>query len=429
MSLLHLFDNFTDANWQDIQQGASYTEGHIFQTTAPLGVTKLGWRRSHIGATGKVVALALWDAIGPRLMVVPAAPTDNGDYGWQWTTLDRAYVLAPYHPYVVAMYFAANQYSSRYTIGSIPTPPGTLLWVNNFRGYRETDYLAYPTTFDAQYAHGVDVEVDTTITSPIDQPSGSGDVAQAVVDLEAYIDTQRDTILSYVSSENTPSQYSIPNQIKTQIGDVVGELGDDVSGILSDIKTSVGTGLAGKVDDIKTSVGTGLNTAVSTLKSSWDLWRGAASTVWDDVATGIQAGADFWAQIGTYTGWTPLTMGAKMVGFLGGLMKGGSVPATGWTNTASTTWTGGIAWAEPADLYVITITTAPAEAGSTVTEGLTMYRRGGWWAPLNSTQVGERHYLDWATNEVHILPQQLPGIELHYGPGWEGTIDAWVFTG
>lgn len=429
MGVYHYFDGFAGGNWvEHSASGTAYSYGTPFQVNATKYVTKLGWYRKNTGTSRLPTHIGLWDTTTTAEVWGTDSVQDDGTVGWQWTALPNPVAVVANREYRVAIRQPSTNYYSDYTPGSTQTPPSPIFAGANYRCFVQSGNVVYPNSADNQRYEPADVEVDDTGTGGVTPPVLSGDLSQAVSDLEDYIDSQNAQILSMVSNEGTPSQYSIPQQTLDEVQDASTGLAS-IKGVLDTVATSVGTGLGTAVSGIQTSVGTGLNTVATAAKNAAEATSAFATTAfqWEE---------DFFNAIYGATGWDAANYGAKMADTLGNLFKwigalgrSGAVPATGWTLVASTSFTDDLAWAQPADIYVVTFSDIGANDTTTLVSGVDVVYRLGWWLPINGTEpVGQRRFIDTPIVELSDGGARMPGFLLHCPRGGAGTVDAWQFT-
>lgn len=99
-----------------------------------------------------------------------------------------------------------------------------------------------------------------------------------------------------------------------------------------------------------------------------------------------------------------------------------------WTMLDETDFVGSIAWAQPADVYVLSITTRPIGLPLNLTDGVHTIYRCGWWCPLNGSFARQRSYIDFEDNHLTIGAERMPGVLVSLQPGGEGHIQAWALT-
>lgn len=178
-------------------------------------------------------------------------------------------------------------------------------------------------------------------------------------------------------------------------------------------------------DTVATSVGAGIGTAVSALTTAVGTANTAlthAATTWSDaLAANLQALSDNFA-----------SFGASKSAQGGGNTGAGTFPANVgtlvWTMLAETDFSGSIAWAQPADIYVLSITTRPHGFPLNLTDGVHTVYRAGWWTPLNGSFGRQRSYIDFEDNHLQIGAERMPGVLVSLQPGGEAHLQAWALT-
>lgn len=183
--------------------------------------------------------------------------------------------------------------------------------------------------------------------------------------------------------------------------------------------------IKGVVDTIATSVGSGLRTAVTTLTTNLATANAAlvhAAATWSDaLATALQNMSDDFASFGA-------SKPAQGGGDFGTGTFPSNVGTLVWTMLDETDFSGSIAWPQPADVYVLSITTRPAGLPLNLTDGVHTIYRCGWWTPLNGSFARQRSYIDFEDSHLAIGAERMPGILVSLLPGGEGHIQAWALT-
>jgi F5/8 type C domain len=97
------------------------------------------------------------------------------------------------------------------------------------------------------------------------------------------------------------------------------------------------------------------------------------------------------------------------------------------TPVDETDFTHQLAWAVPADVYVVQFTDWPGQKDVNDVAGVTWLPHIAWWAPLEGNQAGQRGFLDFEYNQAHRLPVRCEGIliEAKY-VGVTGHVQAFV---
>lgn len=401
-------------SWANVQAGGAghnpLVFGSHFAVSDYANCTGIAFYRWQTGSSGAASAVRLYNQATQELLWEDTSPTDSDSVGLQRTTIDPPIDLEPDTVYIAAVVWPDGNQATGYGISS-GTPTEPLLRADPEGCSDPWPGTGFPDATQQNYWWAnVYVEIDLDIEPPGSAPVTYG---QLHVALNQWLGTT-------------------PTQPEANPG---GWLDD----VLDAIVASVGTGLNAAVDDLND-----LATAIRT-----------GQTDWGDVPAGLIGGltqltADFlqdWEAndaaykarlLGSDAGGGSAFYGPEGIHVASGVEQllasvgDGRLltrpPAAGWSLIASETWDGEIAWAQPADVYVLNVTDTGGRPASMTVAGVPVYLRLGWWAALNGTQMGQRGYFDAALSELDRLPCRLPGIVLRALPGCSGTIEAWQWS-
>jgi hypothetical protein len=391
---VHLYDNFT-GSWSSVSTGVDYQIGNPFKLAENATFSQLGFYRPDTGSGVRPDGLALFDRAGGALLAHVVTPTDTGSVGWQFSDLDTPVLGTNGSEYVVVAHYPAGNVWARVSGTSKPVPPTNTAWLSIPRqdesGLGETAYPSSPET--GSFFNAVDVTLSDPTPSAGGPPTGVGDLA-AWLSNDAAVNTHQ--------SDGTPWETNA--------------LGTGASGFAA---------IKGVVDTIATSVGSGLGTAVSALTTAVGTANTAlvhAATTWSDaLATALQNMSDDFASFGA-------SKPAQGGGDFGTGTFPSNVGTLVWTLLDETDFVGSIAWAQPADVYVLSITTLPIGLPLNLTDGVHTIYRCGWWTPLNGSFARQRSYIDFEDNHLAIGAERMPGVLVSLQPGGEGHIQAWALT-
>lgn len=444
MATSRIFDNFNDANWAELAQGSAVSLGTPFTVSSVVYATKIGFYRAATGTNRTPQVLMLWDTTTQTQLIAPLVPTDNGSVGWKWTPLVTPVALIVGREYRVVARWASGQTTARYTLGTMPTPPSPWSFSTGYRCYVVSGSNVYPSSADNQYAEAVQLEADDAVGGGVTPPVVATDLTNA---LTAWFADTGDNTHRY--NATVPN---IADVVRYRLGDAQTQVGSDLSTYLAgvgadvgSILASVGSGLGGRVYDIQTSVGTGLNALADAAKTAAEEVNGLVKAYRDGTGSFLGYGwkafldshqptftatGELLANIASWTGIRWVDVVARWYTWLGGRAGEVAVPGTGWANVASTNFTDDIAWAQPADLYVVTFSDTGANDTTTLVSNVDIVYRLAWWMPINGTQpAGQRRFIDTPIVELSDGGARMPGILLHCPRGGAGIIDAWQFTG
>lgn len=410
MVAISLFQNYVGA-WSGSTPNAVYTIGHEFIPGSDGQITHVRYYSSG-GAANHPSRVAMYALGEPTPLAEVLSVGSPSVSAWNAvalaTPLDvysgQTYICAVDWPAAQGWYFIA--YASR------PVPPTYLAWGSYGRRFTAAGQTGYPGQADNSSPWGVDV---TFVPGAVPPPSGS--------DLPSIGDVVT-VVSSYVGSNYTDHPTSAISQIISAISD----LQTDVTAIKDNAGTDLATaisGLASDLGDVKASVGTGLGSALASFRGDWDTWRG----LWDSFVAQWAASFSWWGNlfdgISDWTGLKWVGVVGQWSSFIGRMLGSTPVPGSGWSLVAETTWTDDLAWQQPADVYVCSVTTLPIGRGTTDVAGVAWVPRLAWWAELNATQPGERHYMDFPGGAISMQGHRMAGLLFRCGPGGSGTMQAW----
>lgn len=381
---------------------ASTTEYSIaFSVSVDQFLTEVAWYRSATGTQNLPSHLRVWDTTtAGTIYEVPIIP-DSGAVGWQVHVPGVQVPLVAGRQYrVAATWNAGNREtyanSGSGSPGSPITLPGTYRYYNLGLGYPNSQ--PYGTTWV-----GVDVAVDN------DPPAGT---------LPPDVPTSVDAALAgwlITTGDNTHQDDGLPWRTDANLTIVKGEA-EGASGFAA---------IKAVADAVATSVGSGIGTAVSALTTAVGTANTALvhqATTWSDaLAATLQAMSDDFA-----------SFGASKSAQGGGVTGAGSFPSgvgtLVWTMLDETDFAGEIAWTQPADVYVLSITTPPHGFPINLTDGVHTIFRAGWWCPLNGSFGRQRRFIDFEDNHLEVGAERMPGVLISLQPGGEGHLEAWALT-
>jgi hypothetical protein len=376
-----------------------------FQVTAAGYLKEIAWYKNEPGQVA-LGHLVLWGA--GNAIVYEALPVPDGQPtpGWQRHILTTDVPLATGVTYAIGMdggvgiEFPAGQPADR---GAAPTPfvhDDTKLFLTS------SAWPTYPTTANQTIIPGLDVV--WTDTAPTAEPPGE---EPEVVDnvLAEWFDP-----VAAIRPTGDPGLYPrVAAKLDlTDFAAFIAQISDiwEIAGVLADLEIAAANAVTEK---IRGWLGWTADDATA-------LRRPDGTTVLDDTQAIIVGNVSLEAQLNSMQ--AQLTALEAAISNMGGAI--GAFP-TGWTLLAEVEWETFIAWPEPAHLYVVNITGYPAGSSRREFGDLAWLPRAAWWAPLNGTQVGERRFAEFSTQQLHIGGQAMPGILLASHPGWSGTLQAW----
>jgi hypothetical protein len=397
---LHLFDNYS-AVWSSTTDSAVET-GNRFAVSNDATLDELRWYRRDTTSGHKPEVLRCWDLTTHAVIAQATSIPDNGSIGWQTAVAPDAITLLPGHVYCVTAYWPDGTTASNRGLTSSPivSKPAPLIASGNTRGYHGTT-LGEPTSSDSVFAEATDVGI--TDLGP-GEGSGSGTLTG---DLNAWLNTS--------APPNAHDDDGLPWRTDANVT-LLREAAEGATGF---------DAIKGVADTIATSVGTGLRTAVTAITTNLATANTAlvhAATTWSDaLAAALQAMSDNFASFGA-------SKPAQGGGDFGTGTFPSNVGTLVWTMLDETDFVGSIAWAQPADVYVLSITTRPIGLPLNLTDGVHTIYRCGWWTPLNGSFGRQRSYIDFEDSHLAIAAERMPGVLVSLQPGGEGHIQAWALT-
>lgn len=404
-----LFTNHPSPTWSYVDR-AAITVGSVFTPLLSGYVTSFWWYATDGDTGNKPTNLKLWDVATRTLIASSTAITHPGSAQWVEIDLGTSYLLTAGRQYVISAYQGANTH------------------------YGETLISGFPGT---AYPLGVSTPSVVWSADGVDGYPGSGSSATSLEGLDVTFsydpDSQPEQIAPVLQEALDDWFGTTPSAPEGNVGGWLGDRLDDLeSGILASILEDtgdLGTDLA-NLAVVLAGVATKTNSIWDLAGAFTEVQYSAIRTAWlalEDRLTGPDArgGSAFYGVGGTHVG-----NGVEQLlteNDPGRLLT--RPPATGWTEVDTETWEGEIAWAVPADLYVINVTGWPAHLPTVQIAGLNWRPRAGWWAELHGNQVGERHYFDFEYGVAHILPSRMQGILIGTTAALSGTVQAWRWDG
>lgn len=373
--------------------GATTEYGVAFQVTQTTELSQLRWYRVQAGSANAPTTLRIWRADTSQVVYTAGSVPDNNAVGWQTHTLSPTVTLAPGIEYRVAACWPAGSKQPYFT--TLPSPPSGLAWSSTVRRFN-SGACAFPATTNANAEYeAVDVGVDIT---PGTIPQTPATYADLLNQLAAWLIS---------TGDNTHQVDGLPWLIKGVVDAVAAELStvhgvvdaveDLVDGLPTPINTILSWGLSGTQADIDTIL-TWIALAESQLTGASAGGGSAFSALADQIASAT----------------SPLSP----VQF----------PSTGWAQVADTTFDTSLAWAQAADLYVVTFTDLGSNIVNTVAAGIDVSYRLAWWTPLNGGFSRERRFIDFLDSHLEDGGRRMPGLLLHSPAGGTGTVQAWTYT-
>jgi len=365
--------------------------GNRFSHATGITVDKLWWYRKTLGFTNPT-SCEIWDTTTGTSVVHSTLATDDGTVGWHSFDLAPTALTAG-HDYVASIALSGGDDYTGWSSG--PPAPGagyTVVGVRFGSGY--------PTTVGGYEAAGVSVG-----NSEIPGSAGTGDPV-LTGDLAAWLSGD-DTL--NIHHDDLPWRTDANVSALKTLSEGSNGLAA-IKGAADTIATSVGSGLHTAVTSIGTTLGT-VNTNVTTLLDRWSA----------SLATALQTMSDNFATFFN-------TIGGTAGGPTGALSGRSGFPTELWTLAAEGDFENCVAITEPAELYVVSITSVPHGKAITTVCGVDLIFRAGWWSQLNGSFATQRQFLDYVDNHLVDGGRRMPGALIALEPDGAGHWQAWRLT-
>lgn len=366
-------------------------------------VTALRWRRPNTvdGAPSRLTLYRANDSVG---MTTVFNPADDGTVGWQVTELDPPVDVQSGDILFCGAFFPTGSSVSSHNV-PLPTVVPDTVWTNPVRAWAPQHTNGYPSGGGSatDKLYGIDFVYLSSRQDVLATGITLGDVHG---ELNAWLtptgDYYTDSALQAIQTAATGASDQATAAASAAAGAQTAAEGNasaitNVSTQLDSVSGNVGT-LLGR---LSASLATLLNDSSQAIA---DWLNGAA-------ADPVQWWTGFLSQYKASTGGS---------GF------GAPDPMAGWTLVDETDWSEELAWAVPADRYVLTFTSTPPRTPGTPVAGVSWHPRLAWWCELIGTLATERHYIDFAETLIEASTGRMFGILLNGGTDTAGHIQAWV---
>lgn len=398
----HLFPTTSVPDLTNTTSGA--TRGLTFHCSVTgRSVIALGWYRGALFTTAPTW-LALFDTVTGALLA-SAVPSAGSGAGWQYTTIDpvlisagRSYALLRGEPNGFRLY----------AFSPTPATESPLVLDAGRGGGGATSIPTYITTADTNFGAnslilddgenapvttgGLDTQLDNTLSGWLSTTDGTH-IDSAPLQDHATLATV-DTNLSDVKDQQ--------NEWAFGLGAFAHGYYDLIRGLLQTVKDNTDA-LPEEVQDIVDVMVDHLDSEIGTI----------LATV-DDVLSNL--GAQSTDLSGT---------AGSAVGALSGRS---GFPATGWSMSAETDFTDNVLFDEPADAYVITITSyQPTQPATTTAAGLWL-PRVGWWCVMNGSLASQRQFVDFEQMLLTDQGRRMPACAIELKPGTIAHVQAWLLA-
>jgi hypothetical protein len=352
--------------------------------------------------------LRLWDAVLQIVIYEASAIPNTSGAGWKTHTVTTVVPLTAGREYRVSICLPATTGDFVY-FTTLPTPPAPLAFAATTRRYN-SGACGFPATTNANAEwQAVDVGFDTTPPDTSSTPATPGDVSN---ELAAWLSTTDGTHSDSAPLQDHTTLATVDTNtaaVKADVDDWAFGLGAAAHGYFGDLK--------GLISDIKTITDT-LPTPIAQLTSIvLDHYTADIDMILaqiDSVLSGL--GAQSTDLSGT---------AGSAVGALSGRT---GFPATGWAMSAESDFEDAIAFAEAADVYVLSITSyQPTQPATESPAGLWLPRLG-WWCVLNGALATQRQFVDFQQMLLEDQGRRMPGCAIQLKPGTLATVQAWLLA-
>jgi Domain of unknown function (DUF4082) len=400
--VVDLYGNQADASWAWTTASSSGARaGARFQVTEAGNFTRVGFYRIGTGTGPR--NLALYDA-GGGLLFETASPTDSETTGWQWTTLPTPVTASTGVTYTVA--YGIGGFDGRAindTPASRAAAPTPFIFDDTVGWSCTTSATCFPNTAVTTRFYGAGV----TWEGAPEPPPGPGEGDPTTTgDLNSW--------LSALASVNTHKTDGLPWLTKEQL--------NAIEAAIALIPKAAGTDwtrlyeiwqFAGDLTDVQLG-----------------LWRAFMDRGGSQLTGPSSGGGSAFFSPGGIQVSSGVEDSLHILERLEHRMQTTNwlVPLgdPSWEQTATTSWSGTIDWAEPADVYVCHITGVPAWADTEPVAPTVWYPRAAWWTPRTGGASHERRFCDMELQLLHALPMRCEGILFHPRAGYSGILEAWV---
>lgn len=383
------------------------TAGGRFHVSASgYQATALRWWADQDGELAPA-RIALFNADTGALLIDQAVGGTAPNAGWVDVNIAAQSLVSGTH-YQVQINEPADFrqcYSSTVTL----TPDAPLV----FDGARSAGAGTNPSTLATSTLVGA-LGVDVTV---IAVPSGSDQVTVN------NIDTELGQWLSNLSGTNSHQTDGLPwltkavlDTVRSVVGNTSGQLdatklvSDQIKALLTSTNHNLGTlwDLAGHLADLEIAAWQAFFGAGEQRLTGPNSAGGSAFYTADGQLVS-QLIAEIWQRVRVLRNDVPFGVGD-------------------WTMSAEADFTDAIAFAEPADAYVVSITSyQPTQPATESPAGLWLYRLG-WWCVLTGSLASRREFVEFQQQLLSDEGRRMPGCAIQLKPGTLAHVQAWLLA-
>lgn len=376
---------------------SAFEGGARFHVNASCYLRAMRWYRKDTTGAEAINGWRLWDVTNHQVVYTPADIPDSGAVGWQVHTVTALVLLSPGIVYTVSRWTHAGGKLAINTAGPGWSPDALLGWDANAAGYTAGAPGEPIATVVNTETEGIDVTVDAT--APV----------QPAPPTLAQIDAQTAEWQSTDGGVNTHEADGIPWLLKTELAATK----ILVEGLFDLTKSADGIPRTSG-DFMKAMTGPIIAAAAEFFpKSTTQLvgpdTAGGSAFYTADGALVSQLVAQIWQRLRVLRNDLPF----------------GVSP---WTMTAEEDFADAIAFAQPADAYVLSITSYQETQPATESPAGLWLPRLGWWCVLTGTLASQRQFVDFQEELLSDGGRRMAGAAIQLRPGTLATVQAWVLA-
>jgi hypothetical protein len=389
--------------------GSSFTTtganiGNRFHVTGDgYQVTNLLWYRPS-GGLGGPAKLTLYDDDTPAIITSVTAP-DNGSVGWQSVLISAETLISGTHYQVVGNWPASSSWRFS-TAGVAPDSP--LTWDGGRFAGPSSPETTRPTSVSVN-EFGLDVLVSPPGGGGGGTPATETDLANAMTD---WLDTSAGTQANSAPLQDHATLATVRSVVGSTSGqlDATKSVADAIHDLLTATNKNLGTlwDLAGHLADLEIAAWQGFFHAGAQRLTGPDSAGGSAFYTADGNLVS-QLVAETWQRVRVLRG---------DIGF----------GTDGWTMSATADFTDAIAFAEPADAYVLAITSYEDTQPATESPAGLWLPRLGWWCVLTGSLASQRQFVDFEQMLLADQGRRMSGCAIQLRPGTLATVQAWLLA-
>jgi hypothetical protein len=400
-----------NASWAHINSSA-YEVGMAFHVSGGFTVSSLQWFRYQTGSQVAPEIVRLWDADTSTELARLTSIPDDGTVAWQAANLATPVDLVVGTNYIVSAYFPGSAGQPSRSTPGVPTSPVVLS--ANARRYLAGS-AGFPSSADSGSYIGVDIG-GLIVPGPNDPPTqGSiGALGEDWFSSDPTINTHHadlpwrtDANVTDIKTLATGSNGFVATKSELDATKIVS---DAIHDLLTSANHNLGTlwDLAGHLADLEIAAWQNFFGAGEQRLTGPDSAGGSAFYTADGQLVS-QLIAEIWQR----------TLVLRNTSAFG-------LPP--WAMSAEADFTDAIAFAEPADAYVLNITSyQPTQPATSSPAGLWLPRLG-WWCVLTGSLASERRFVDFEQEMLSDQGRRMAGCAIQLKPGTVAHVQAWLLA-